>query len=382
MAGRRIKVIVSLITLGLILTMSSCKIRKEETTAGAGPVDHSIRLSDAQIQLANINITSVREGSIGRQLSLTGVLKVNEQSAASVSSRSTGRIEKLYFKNTGETVRKGDKLYDFYSEELISAQREYFRLQSNNWNFNAKYEPSLAIEERMQVMGLMPEQIKQIGKDGKLLFTVTIYSPVAGKIRGINVSEGQYVDEGQSLFELAKDDNLWVEAQVYPDEIQNLKTGMPAIALVPAAGEVPVMCNISFINPSYETGKNVTLVRAVIDNPDNRLHPGMFAIIMVKAQTSHGIVIPSSAVITGADGDRVWVREENGDFSGRMVTTGIQSEDSILVLSGLEPTDQIVTTGAYLLNSELILQQGTGSTGEIEPSDRNSETFKIKTADL
>jgi hypothetical protein len=93
MTGQKIKVIISFITLGLILTMSSCKIKKEETPPGAGPVDHSIRLSDAQIQLANINIASAREGSIGRQLSLTGVLKVNEQSAASVSSRSTGRIE-------------------------------------------------------------------------------------------------------------------------------------------------------------------------------------------------------------------------------------------------------------------------------------------------
>jgi len=300
----------------------------------------------------------VREGSIGRRLSLTGVLKVDEESAYTVSSRVPGRIEKLYFKNTGETVRKGDKLYDFYSEVLISAEREYFRLQSNNRNFNARYEPSLDIEEQLQIMGLTMPQIRQLGKDGKVLFTATILSPASGKIRAINVSEGQYVNGAQPLYDLASDNTLWVEAQVYPDEIRLLKPGMQAIVMIPSAGEAPVLCRLGFINPSYETGRNVTLVRAVINNPDKRLHPGMFAILHVRTGTTRGIIIPASAVITGSDGDKVWVMEEAGVFSGRMITTGIQSEDSVLVLAGLKPDDMVVTSGVYLLNSELILKQG------------------------
>ncbi len=170
MTGQKVKISALLIPLLMLIVMFSCKMKDEEAIAGAAAAGNFIRLSDAQMQLANIIVASAREGSIGQELSLTGVLKVNEQSASTVSSRIPGRIEKLYFRNTGETVKKGDKLYEFYSEDLISAQREYFRLQSNNWNFNAKYEPSLAIEERLRVMGLMPDQIKQIGKDGKLLF--------------------------------------------------------------------------------------------------------------------------------------------------------------------------------------------------------------------
>lgn len=348
-----------LITSILCLIVFSCKTGIQETSVEMKSAINSVTLSEAQIQLANVNVEGVRVGSIGKKLSLTGVLKVNEQSAVSVSARAKGRIEKLFFKNTGETVKKGDKLYEFYSEDLISAQREYYRLQSNNWNFNAKYEPSLAIEERMRVMGLTPGQIKQLGKDGKVIFTVTILSPVSGKIRSVNVSEGQYVENGQLLYELAEDNTLWAEAQVYPDEIQFLRTGMPAIVVVPAGDEVPVLCNISFINPSFETGKNVTLVRAVINNPDSRLHPGMFVLLNIKAQNSHGLIIPSSAVITGSKSSRVWVREENGEFTPRNVITGIQSGDSVQILAGLKSTEMIVTSGAYLINSELILKQGT-----------------------
>jgi Cu(I)/Ag(I) efflux system membrane fusion protein len=379
MKNHRVKIVVLFVLPCVFLILYSCKMKMEEKLTPDPPVDNQIMLSDAQIQLANINVAEAIEGEIGRKLSLTGVLKINEQSAITISSRVPGRIEKLFFKNTGESVKKGDKLYEFYSDDIVRTQREYYTLQSNNWNFSGRYEPSLALENKLLIMGLLPEQIKQLGVDGKILFVVTIYSPAAGKIKAVNVSEGQYVTEGQSMFDLAEDNTLWVEAQVYPDEIKFLQAGMPATVVVPAAGELPVSCKIAFINPSFETGKNVTLVRAVINNPDSRLHPGMFAIINVKTQISNGIIIPSSAVISGINGDVVWVRQEDGGFSGRNVTTGLQSGDSVLVISGLSSTDKIVTTGAYLLNSELILKQGTGTSGSTEFQQGNVGSDEIKT---
>lgn len=366
MVVRRGRFIGSLISLLFMLVMVSCNARQEESDMETLPVDNLIRLSDAQIQLANINVANVREGFIGRKLSLTGVLKVNEQSVVTVSSRIPGRIEILFFKNTGETVSAGDKLYEIYSDKLIDAQREYFTLQSNNWNYSGRYEPSLVLEDKLMAMGMMPSQIKQLGKDGKIQFRVVIYSPDKGKIRSVNVSEGQYIESGQTLFVLAADNELWLEAQVYPDEIQFLKIGMPAEVIIPLAGEMPVKCKLSFINPAFEKDKNITLVRAVIDNRENRLHPGMLAILNIQTQTSYGIVIPTSAVISGRNGDRVWIREGTGEFSPRMITSGLHSGDSTLVLSGLDTSDKIVTTGVYLLNSELILKQGISSPGGSE----------------
>jgi len=165
----------SLLPLLLVFIMLSCKMQKEEETSGTAEQGNNIILSEAQIQLANINTAGVRVGNIGRKLTFTGVLKVNEQSAVIFSSWISGRIEKLYFRNTGERVKKGDMLYEFYSEELVSTQREYIRLQSNNWNFSARYEPSLAVEEKLLLMGMMPSQIKQLGKSAKILFTIPIY---------------------------------------------------------------------------------------------------------------------------------------------------------------------------------------------------------------
>jgi Cu(I)/Ag(I) efflux system membrane fusion protein len=326
-----------------------------ENTAPA----NNIILSEAQVQLANIKVTEVYEGAVGQNKIYTGVLKINELSAVNVSSRTKGRIQKLYFKNTGEKVNKGDSLYQIYSDELVAAEREYFTLHSNNWNFSGKYEPSLVLEDRLLYLGMLPSQIEQLKKDGKILFTVTIFSPFSGTIRSIDVTEGQFVNAGQTMFGLADYNKLWVEAQVYQDDLQDLRVGMPAMVAIPVAGNISVKSTITFINPSFEQGKNVTLIRTLIDNPDKNLYPGMLALLSIQAQKSQGIVVPASALITDKNGSRVWVRNENGSFSGRIVSTGIQSEDSVLILSGLGNTDLIVTSGAYLLNSELILKKGT-----------------------
>lgn len=336
----------------------SCNRQSEQKTNDSLTPANKLVLSEAQVQLANVKVTEVIEGTVGQNKIFTGALKVNELSAVNISSRATGRIQKLFFKNTGESVNKGDSLYQFFSEELVAAEREYLRLHSNNWNFSGKYEPSLILEDKLLFMGMLPSQIEKLKADGKILFSVTIFSPVKGTIRSINITEGQYVNAGLTLFELADYDSLWAEAQVYQDDLQFLEVDMPLTLTIPAAGNMHTISKISYINPSFEQGKNVTLIRTLIDNPDKSLYPGMLALLRIQSRTNRGIVVPNSAVIVNKNGSLVWIRNEDGSFSGRIVTTGIQSLDSVLILSGIANKESVVTSGAYLLNSELILKKG------------------------
>ena len=344
----------------LSVFLVSCNREQTKNSAGSEMPVTKIILSDAQLQLANIKVIEVQENIMEQSLELTGVLKVNEESANNISARANGRIQRLFFKNNGEKVNRGDSLYQVFSDELVNSQREYFTIQSNNWNYTGRYEPSLELENKLLFLGMLPNQITQLRKDGKILFSVTIFSPVNGTIRSVNITEGQYVNTGQTLFEIANDNQLWVEAQVYQEDLQYLKVGLPLSVTVPAVGgNTSLKGKISFINPSVQQGKNVILIRSLIDNQDKKLFPGMLAIINVQAQKNPGIVIPASAVIFNKNESRVWVLNEDGSFSGRIVVTGIQSKDSILILSGLSKSEWLVTSGAYLLNSELILKRGT-----------------------
>ena len=314
-----------------------------------------LKLSEPQKQLANIKSSMVTKSVIGHQLLFTGELKVDEQSSVTISSRASGRIEKLFFKNTGEKINAGDPLFEFYSEELWNAEREYIGLQQYNKNLSGRYEPSLVSENKLLLLGLLPTQIAQLQKDGKILYIITIYSAVSGIIRSVNITEGQYVRKGQSLFELADDSKLWAEAQVYPNDLQFLNIGMPADIIIPIAGDLRIHNRINYINPVFERGKNITLIRAIIDNPGRRLFPGMLAMISVRTQLSQGIIVPSEAVLNDKSGSKVLVQLEDGSFSARKVITGTQSSDSVQILKGLKPSEMVVTSGVYLLNSEMIL---------------------------
>lgn len=327
--------------------------------------DNTITLSEAQIQLANIKVFPVNEGQFYFNRLFSGVLKVDEESATIISARATGRILKLFKRNPGEIVNKGDSIYQIYCEDMVAAERQYFTLQSNNWNFNGKYEPSLALENKLLLFGMLPSQIVKLGKDGKVLFSVTICSPVKGVIRAINITEGQYVNEGQTIFELADDSKLWVEAQVHPVDLDYLKVGMHTKITLPDAGNEFFNSTIKFINPSIEQGKNVTVIRSIIDNSHRKLHPGMLALIHVRSDKSRCVMIPSSSVISDKNGSVVWIQNENGSFSRKTITPGMQSEDSVQILSGLNNSDNIVISGAYLLNSEYILRKGNISEAKL-----------------
>jgi Cu(I)/Ag(I) efflux system membrane fusion protein len=178
-------------------------------------------------------------------------------------------------------------------------------------------------------------------------------------VKSINIAEGQYVDAGQALFELADDSRLWVEAQVNPDEIESLKTGMPSKIIIPDAGDVTINSSISFINPSLEQGSYVTLIRSNIENPNKKLYPGMLALMQIPSEKNRCIIVPATAVISDKNASLVWIQNMDGSFSARNITVGMQSDDTVQILSGLTESDYVVTTGAYLLNSEFILRGGS-----------------------
>lgn len=353
---KTVSCIIMLIISGLFISCNRNSVRQD--TVSTLP-KNGITLSNAQIQLANIKVTAVTNGTIGHQLLLSSVLKVDEQSTISISAGIAGRIQKLLFKNTGEIVKEGDALYDFYSEELLAIEREYISYEINNWNTSGRYSKSLTIENKLLLLGFLPSQIKELQKRKTVLPVITIYSKTRGIVKSIDISDGQYVNVGQQLMELADDNKLWVEAQVYPNELQLLTPGMPVDVMIPIAGNLHLRSTVNFINPAIEPGSNVTLIRAIIDNPQNKLYPGMLALLSVQTQKSKGLVIPASALLVNKNGKVVWVQQDDGSFASKIVTTGIETADSVMILTGIKQSDNIVYSGAYLLNSEMILKKGT-----------------------
>lgn len=321
-----------------------------------------IHLTPEQIRLGNIQADSVGKSNIGNKLEVTGTLNFNEDKLTSQSARVEGRIDQLYFKNIGDFVKRGDKIYDLYSEQLNNAKQEYINalqqmgsMENQLINYAALVESA---KTKLLLWGMTASQIQQLAKNRKVNEHTVFYSNASGYITTLNVIEGDYVMEGGTVLQLANLSTLWAEAQVYNTQMPLVRKGVQATVRIPDMGNQLFKGKIDFINPETDPDQRIDLVRVTIPNKNNHLHPGMPVYITISGGQHHALLLPAVAVLREGGGARVWVQTQPGVYEMRKVTTGIEEGGNIEITSGLSLDDVVVTHGAYLVNSEYVFKHG------------------------
>lgn len=322
-----------------------------------------LMLSESQIALGNIKVQPVGLGDVGSNTILTGKLVLDETQTDVISSRAQGRLERMYIKETGESVRKGQPLYEIYSEELLTLQREYLlalkqyqELGDENPRFASFLE---AAKNKLLLYGLTEAQIRSLARTGDLDARVTFVAPSSGVITDVAAAEGQYVTEGAILYRLGKLDKIWVEAELYPQEVAGVQPGDVVQVAVQGFAEEPLPAEVTFISPELRPGSQVATLRAEMPNPDNKYLPGMQANVSLAGKNGAVLAVPTDAVIRDQNGSHVWVQTGDNTFQARMVRIGEESADRVAILSGINENDKVVTSGAYLLYSEFVLKKGS-----------------------
>lgn len=325
-------------------------------------VTTQVRLSKEQIELGNIQVDTIKNGSIGGKTTFTGTLNFNQDKLSSVSARVDGRIEKLYFKNVGDYVHKGDKLYDLYSEQLNNAKQEYITaLQQENSigntiiNYHALVESA---KNKLLLWGMTNPQISELVQNKQTSTLTSFYSKEEGYITTLNVKEGDYVMDGGTVVELANLSTLWAEAQVYTTQMFAINKTENVSVQIPDLNET-INGKIDFINPEINPDTRISLVRATIPNTSHQLHPGMPVYIITNNSVHNSIALPVDAVLTDSNSSSVWVQTKPGIYEVRMVQIGINNGNSVEITSGLHTGDVVVTSGAYLIYSEYIFEHGS-----------------------
>ncbi len=322
-----------------------------------------IKLSEQQIQLGNIHTDTIRNGSIGDQLVLTATLNFDQMKASSVSSRIMGRVEKLYFKNLGDYVKKGSPLYELYSEELNNAKQEYLLVLDKKKTFAT--ETAIDFDQLLQsarnkllLWGMNENQVQQLTINKKTTPTTTFYSTVAGYITSMEIREGDYTMEGGTIVKLADLSSLWAEAQVYTSQLADINRNSIATVQLPDFDGKEINGRIEFVNPEINPDTRINLIRVSIPNTGNLLKPGMPAYVILKSPKRKSLTLPIDAVIRDGKGATVWIQTASNTYKSVMVQTGLETDDRIEIKSGLKEGDVIVISGAYLLNSEYIFKKG------------------------
>lgn len=358
-----------------ICGMALIKVNKPAASANS----RTLQLSTEQVRLGNIQVATVggagaerSEGSPGPPapatgLSLTGRVVLNPENLVQVSARVPGRVDRLYVRATGETVAAGAPLFALYSEELLRAQQELLLARAQQRELSGggiDYQPLVeAARTKLRLWGMTAGQLATLTRSGKVLNPMPYFSPRSGVVEELSIRAGDYVSEGTPVVQLADLSSVWVEAQLYATD-QPPRAGQPVLVTFPAYPGRRVSGRVSFISPELAGDSKVTLVRVQIPNPNRQYPPGLQAVVETTGATGGaqsvavGLRVPVDAVLQESAGNSLWVRNTDGSFENRMVRLGAQSGEQVEILSNLKAGEQVVVNGAYLLNSEYILQKG------------------------
>jgi Cu(I)/Ag(I) efflux system membrane fusion protein len=321
-----------------------------------------ISLNDEQIRLGNIQTDSIHNGMLGDNLVLTATLTADESKMNSINARIMGRIEKLYHKNLGDYISKGDLLYDLYSEELNNAKQEYLvafdKMQTLDNSIIDFKQLVQSARTKLLLWGMTENQINDLSVSKKSNSFTSFYSNVSGYITEMSVLEGQFVAEGATILKLADLSGLWAQAQVYSTQMSGITDQQTAQVLVPDFPGMQWTGKIEFANPEIVTDSRLDLLRIPIANKNGLLKPGMPAYVRLKDKQRKVLSLPTDAVLRDGKSNTIWVRSGKNNFKMKQVQIGTEAGDRIEIRAGLQEGDQVVIHGAYLLQSEYIFKNG------------------------
>ncbi|MEI2749777.1 MAG: efflux RND transporter periplasmic adaptor subunit [Ferruginibacter sp.] len=340
-----------------------CKMDLTPVKKKNGERKDELQLSEQQIQLGNIQTDTIRNGTIGDQLVLTATLNFDQMKASSVSSRVMGRVERLYYKNLGDYVKKGSPLYEIYSEDLNNAKQEYILALDKKRAFSTEsiidFDQLIqSAKNKLLLWGLSEVQINELANTRKAAPTTIFYSTASGYITQLDIREGDYAMEGGTIVKLADLSTLWAEAQVYTSQLAEVNSNSIATVQLPDFDNKEIKGRIEFVNPEINPDTRINLIRVSIPNTGNQLKPGMPAYVLLKSPQRQSLTLPIDAVIRDGKGATVWIQTGKNTFKSVMVQAGIESGNRIEIKSGLKEGDVVVLTGAYLLHSEFVFKKG------------------------
>ena len=323
--------------------------------------------------LANVSTTIVTRQAPVKEVRLYGKVQVDERLQQSQVAHIGGRIEKLLVNFTGESVRKGQLLALIYSPDMITAQQELLEAAKSK---ETQPEIYAAANEKLRQWKLSEAQIAQIEQSGKTKTEFEVYANTSGIVTGKRVSTGDYVSQGNVLFDVSNLSYVWVQFDAYESDLPFLKEGNTIQFTFQAIPGKEYSAKIRFIDPVIDPVNRVAKVRVEVNNAGGNLKPEMFANGLVKANLDaykDKLVIPRSAVLWTGKRSIVYVKgpaTAELSFSMREIELGPMLGDSYVVLDGLKEGEEIVTEGTFSVDAAAQL--------EGKPSMMNQEEGETK----
>jgi Cu(I)/Ag(I) efflux system membrane fusion protein len=312
-----------------------------------------MKMSNAAIQLANIQTAIVGSGSVDDVLRLSGKIKVDERRVKVQTTHFAGRVDALYKSFEGDLIKKGEKIASIYSPELVAAQEELIeakKLEDTNPILLA------AARRKLHHWKLTMEQINEIETSNAPVGNFDLLAEYDGIISKKLINTGNYLPEGGGIMEITDLSKVWAVFEVYEKDLGKIRLG-DRLKFENKATSKPQEGTVSFISPAVDQQTRIVEVRADLNNSLGSLKPGMFISTSIFSSSEAGIIIPKSAVLWTGKRSIVYVKSSNErSFELREVVLGEAVNNQYVIESGLKEGEEVVVNGAFTLDAEAQLR--------------------------
>lgn len=325
--------------------------------------------------ISSIPVVTIRRKEEQLEIEALGKVTYDTRQVGSISSRVSGRIEKLYVRFRYQKISKGQHILDIYSPELMTAQQNLLFLLKND----AANTPFIqAAKEKLLFLGMSSQQLQQVIQSGKPSLTVAVYSNYSGHIHEaaketnmnnaqgpmrdisliteeLSLKEGMYLQKGQFVFSVYNPDRAWVILNIYGEHQGLVKKGN-AVRIIPeTAPDRDFRASIDFIEPFYQKESKTLTARVYFNNSTLKIPIGSQVRATIFGNVKEAYWLPIEAVVS-LGMDKVVFQKTNGGFKAHKVSTGITHKSHIQILSGINEADSVAANGQYLMDSESFIK--------------------------
>ena len=319
----------------------------------ADEAEGGVRVSSAMAQNLGIRVVRAEVRDVAPTIPAVGRVELDERLIAEVQTLTPGFVETLTIRAEGEPVRQGTVIATVYSPELLGAQHEYAALRRIR---RSAVTPSLreAARNRLRLLGLPAGMIQRLDRGGAPQRAYPVFAPRSGVVTSIGARPGAQVTPGQSIVTISGLSRVLVVAEIPETALGDIRVGQPVRITFPAYPGDSRQAAIDYIYPSLNAESRTARVRITLNNPGQRLRQGMFANITVEGAGGMALAVPSEAVIDTGRRKIVLIRR-NGAFFPAEVQTGRETGEWSQIVAGLQPGEEVVASGQFLIDSEASL---------------------------
>ena len=314
----------------------------------AGGSPGSVTISPERVQMLGVRTEAAGMRTMTRAVRAVGTVAVDERRIAVVAPRFEGWIERLHVSASGDPVRVGQPLFEFYSPDLALAEQDYALARQMPGNL------AQGALSRLRNLNVPPEEIARLVKSGRPGRMASVVSPMDGVVMEKTALQGMRFAPGDTLYRIADLTNVWVLADVFEQDLALVRAGQDVTVAITAYPDAAFPGKVTFVYPTVNPATRTVKVRVEVTNPAMLLKPDMYATVGIStsAAAAQALAVPESAVLDTGRTQAVLVERTPGRFEPHLVTVGRRADGFVEIRGGIQAGDKVVIGANFLIDAE------------------------------